>query len=67
MTPPLAADPSKAFDPIQKINPQSHFFKTRNLLNGFYIHLLSPDRGIIYYAPVILLGLLGFLFLLAKK
>lgn len=43
------------------------FFKTRNLLNGFYIHILSPDRGIIFYAPVILLGLLGFLFLLAKN
>lgn len=35
------------------------FFKTRNLLNGFYIHLLSPDRGMIWYAPVALLGLLG--------
>ncbi len=67
MTPPLAADPSKAFDPIQKNKSAVSFFKTRNLLNGFYIHLLSPDRGIIYYAPVILLGLLGFLFLLAKN
>src|SRR3989338_9080967 len=34
------------------------FFQTRNLLNGFYIHIFSPDRGIIFYAPVILLGLL---------
>lgn len=35
------------------------FFKTRNLLQGFYIHLLSPDRGIIYFTPVILLGIWG--------
>ncbi len=35
------------------------FFKTRNILNGFYIHLLSPDRGIIYYTPVLLLSVFG--------
>lgn len=67
MTPPLAENPSKAFDPVQKGKSAVGFFKTRNLLNGFYIHLLSPDRGIIFYAPVILLGLLGFFFLLAKN
>lgn len=37
-----------------------NFFLTRNLLNGFYIHLFSPDRGVLHYAPVILLGILGF-------
>ena len=36
------------------------FFNTRNLINGLYTHLVSPDRGIIYYTPVILFGLLGF-------
>lgn len=35
------------------------FFKTRNLYNGFYIHFISPDRGILYFTPVILLGILG--------
>lgn len=35
------------------------FFNTRNLSNGFYTHFLSPDRGIIWYAPVVLLGILG--------
>ncbi len=39
------------------------FFKTRNLYNGFYIHFLSPDRGILYFTPVILLGILGFVLL----
>jgi hypothetical protein len=43
------------------------FFKTRNLLNGFYIHLVSPDRGIIYYAPVVLIGIVGFILALKKK
>jgi hypothetical protein len=37
----------------------ANFFKTRNLLNGLYILLFSPDRGITNYTPVILLGLFG--------
>lgn len=44
---------------LNKDKKAVNFFKTRNLLQGFYIHLLSPDRGIVYYAPVILLGILG--------
>lgn len=35
------------------------FFETRNLYNGFYIHFLSPDRGILWYAPVVFLGIVG--------
>jgi len=35
------------------------FFETRNLINGFYIHLFSPDRGIVYFTPVLLLGVIG--------
>ncbi|MEA1926204.1 MAG: hypothetical protein U9M90_03100 [Patescibacteria group bacterium] len=35
------------------------FFETRNLLSGFRIHFFSPDRGIIYFTPVILLGIFG--------
>ncbi len=42
-------------------------FRTRNMLNGFYILLLSPDRGIIYYAPIVLFGIGGFLVALKKK
>lgn len=42
------------------------FFDTRNLLNGFYIHLFSPDRGVIYFAPVIFVGIAG-LFLLYRN
>lgn len=35
------------------------FFKTRYLLNGFYTHVLSPDRGMVEYTPIILFGLWG--------
>jgi len=35
------------------------FFQTRDILNGFYLHFVSPDRGIIYFTPVILLGIIG--------
>lgn len=38
-------------------------FKTRNLLNGFYIHLISPDRGIVRFTPVILFGIFGIFYL----
>ncbi len=39
------------------------FFKTRNLPNGLYTHLISPDRGMIMYTPVLLLGFIGILLL----
>ncbi len=35
------------------------FFASRGLVNGLYILLFSPDRGIIVFAPVVLLGILG--------
>lgn len=38
------------------------FFESRDMVNGLFIHLFSPDRGIIYFTPVILLGLLGIYF-----
>ena len=38
------------------------FFATRDMVNGLYIHLFSPDRGIIHFTPVILLGLIGIYF-----
>jgi hypothetical protein len=39
------------------------FFNTRNSLNGLYILLLSPDRGVLVFTPVILMGLFGILLL----
>jgi hypothetical protein len=37
------------------------FFRTRNLIRGLYIHLVSPDRGVLVYTPVILFGLLALI------
>lgn len=46
-------------DENAKKKTASAFFKSRNLLNGMFVHLFSPDRGVIFYTPVVLLGLLG--------
>lgn len=43
------------------------FFETRALLNGFFVHVASPDRGMIHYAPVAFFGIVGFVFLYRKK
>jgi hypothetical protein len=54
-------------------NPESQeksavgFFMTRNILNGFNTHFISPDRGMLYYAPVILLGVIGLGILYRKN
>lgn len=42
-------------------------FNTRNLLNGLYTHLISPDRGIISFTPIILVSMLGAVVLHKKK
>jgi hypothetical protein len=42
------------------------FFQTRNIVHGFYIHLFSPDRGIIFYAPIVIFGIIGLVFLNRK-
>jgi hypothetical protein len=41
------------------------FFQTRDIPNGFYQHFISPDRGIIVFAPIVLLGIVG-MFVAAK-
>lgn len=43
------------------------FFNPRVMLNGFYILLISPDRGILVYAPVILFGLAGIIYAGRRK
>jgi hypothetical protein len=43
------------------------FFKTRNLYEGFYIHFLSPDRGIVSFTPVVLIGIIGFMLLYRRE
>lgn len=42
------------------------YLKARNMVNGLYIHLLSPDRGVLYFTPVIFIGIIG-IFVLYKS
>lgn len=43
------------------------FFESRILLTSFYLHFISPDRGMLTFTPVILLGFLGFFFAYRRK
>lgn len=36
-------------------------FETRNQLRGFYILLFSNERGIFYYNPIVIFGILGLI------
>ncbi len=42
------------------------FFNTRLMLNGLYVLIFSPDRGILTFAPVILFGIPGLVLLYRK-
>lgn len=48
--------------PGQQDKEAVHFFETRNILRGLAIHFISPDRGMFFFAPVILFGLFGFVY-----
>lgn len=63
------SEDSSAQAPIITNRPAGHaaFFNTRAILNGIYIHTISPDRGIVYFTPVILFGILGLIVALRKK
>jgi hypothetical protein len=61
-----------ATDEIKEINKQAYSrqediappilpFETRMQLNGFYILLISDERGIIYYNPILIFGILGLI------
>lgn len=54
---------------LQNAGSQSSvgFFNPRNLVNGLYIHLVGPDRGVVVFSPVILLGVLGAYVLYRNK
>jgi len=48
--------------PETKKKTATGFFKSRNLVNGFYIHSISPDRGTIVFAPLMLIGFFGLIY-----
>ncbi|MFC1625680.1 hypothetical protein ACFL1Q_01430 [Patescibacteria group bacterium] len=66
---------SKTIDPqdVERfVNPDEQkksalaWFNPRESLNGLYILMISPDRGVVVFAPIIVLGLVG-MFVLGKK
>lgn len=46
-------------DPTKQKKSAIGFFKSRNLLGGFIIHFLSPDRGVTFFAPIMLFTVFG--------
>ena len=52
-------DVNKILNPDLQTKSAVSFFDTRNALEGFYVHTISPDRGMTYYTPVLLLAILG--------
>lgn len=61
------------FENVEKyLNPEKqekstlNFFESRDILNGMYLHIASPDRGVVYFTPVILFGIFG-LYLMNKS
>ncbi len=69
-TAPQGVDPKNAdslLNPARQKKSAIRFFQTREILNGFYIHFISPDRGVIYYAPVVIFGIAGMLLAIKKK
>lgn len=68
-TAPKQANPEKVEEylhPEEQNKSAVGFFRTRSLLNGFYIHTISPDRGTLFFAPVVVFGVIG-MFLAKKK
>ncbi len=43
------------------------WFNPRLMINGFYIHFFSPDRGILRYTPVMFFGFVGGAIFIVKK
>jgi hypothetical protein len=59
---------SKSNTPVNLPPPSAlSFFQPRNMLNGFYILLFSPDRGVLMYTPVMLFGVAGLYYASKKK
>ena len=56
-------------DELEKLDEKTSlgFFETRRIINGLNVHLFSSDRGILYYTPVMLLGIIGMIILGKRK
>ena len=59
-------------DMIQKIQPEEkqsalNLFETRNSLNGLYILLVSKERGIFVFTPVMIFSVIGMFIFYRKR
>lgn len=53
-------DVQKFLDPSsQQKRSAVGFFQSRKLLEGFIVHFTSPDRGLLFFAPVMLFAVFG--------
>lgn len=53
-------------DLMAKAPSLNTFFSPRNMLKGVYVDLLSNQRGVLFFAPVLFLAIIGFVFLYKK-
>lgn len=66
---PAAPETENDQNSVDLVNPEQQdksavaFFNTRFLLNGFHTHFVSLDRGVLMYAPIVLIALAGMYFL----
>lgn len=44
-----------------------NMFNPRLMINGFYIHFISPDRGMLMYTPVMFFGFVGAVIFLKRR
>jgi len=54
-------------DPAKQNKSVIQFFQSRNLINGLYELFISQDRGMLYFTPVMFIGMFGGILLYRKK
>ncbi len=59
-------DSATQLPPSGKKNGVIGYFINRNTMNGFYIHFVSPDRGMFVYTPVMLFSIIGIIIVWKK-
>ncbi|MBI4084448.1 MAG: hypothetical protein HY431_00940 [Candidatus Levybacteria bacterium] len=60
-------DVEHLLDPTKQKKSSFAFFQTRNLTNGMATHVINRDRGILWYSPVLFLGVFGAVILYRTK
>lgn len=65
-------DREEAIGSLRRYEPGSNtgvirFFVNRNMMNGFYTHFVSGDRGMLVYTPVMFFAVIGIYIAWKKK